>query len=614
MTRRSNHLLEILKTLQNSLRRFIISFNPSLHGVDLPAMRKWLFVAVLIGAVSGVSAIVFYTALDWVGRVLLGGIAGYYAPAPGGEGDSSALSALRPWLIPLITTLGGLASGLIVFKLAPEAEGHGTDAAINSFHNKNGFIRRRVPLVKLLASAITIGSGGSAGREGPIALVGAGIGSFISDVLKLNSRERRLALAVGIGAGVGAMFKAPLGGAILSCEILYRRDFESDALLPSFVASIVGYSIFASWQGWGPIFSLGMELSFNHPSQLIGYALLGLICGWVGALYGSSFYWIRERFRALRLPAYLKPALGGLLVGLMALWLPQVLGMGYGWIQLAINGNTAALPVAVMFGLILGKILATGLSVGSGGSGGVFAPGLMVGAMTGGALWPVLSRIDGIVPATPGPFVVIGMMTLFGGIAKAPLAIMIMVSEMTGGYGLLVPCMISVFIAYFITGRTYIYESQVPSRQDSPAHQADYSSPLLQKIKVKDVMHTDFLTTLPGASLNELSALMKANRIDGVPVVEDGKLVGIITALDIARVPEADWNSTLVAEVMTSKMILGYAGQTAYQAWEAMTVNNISHLPVVDRKHPERLVGMMDIRDIALCYRIALPLPLPAAG
>ena len=334
------------------------------EGIDLPNLRKWLAVSVLIGLASGIASIVFFYGLEWVGDLLMNTLAGYAPPLPGGEGVTTVSPVLRPYLIPIITTLGGLLAGLLVFKLAPEAEGHGTDAAINSFHNKNGFIRRRVPLVKMLASAITIGSGGSAGREGPIALVTAGVGSLISDILKLNGRERRIALAIGIGAGVGAIFKAPLGGAILSTEILYRRDFESEALLPSFVASIVGYSVFSSWQGWEPIFNLGQGFSFTHPLELIGYIILGIVCGLVGIMYGRTFYGFRDIFRKIKIPAYLKPALGGFFVGILALFLPQVMGAGYGWIQLAINGDYALLPIGVMLGLIIAKMVATGFTVG----------------------------------------------------------------------------------------------------------------------------------------------------------------------------------------------------------------------------------------------------------
>lgn len=208
-----------LKIHANRISRFFSSANASY-------LRKWLVLGVLIGVVCGVGSILFYFAINWVLHLMLGLGAGYAPPVPAGEGQTMVSIIARRWVIPISTTFGGLLSGFIVFKFAPEAEGHGTDAAISSFHDKDGFIRRRVPLVKLVSAAITIGSGGSAGREGPVALIGAGFGSMVSDVFKLNRRDRRIALAVGIGSGVGSIFKAPLGGAILSSEILYRRDFE----------------------------------------------------------------------------------------------------------------------------------------------------------------------------------------------------------------------------------------------------------------------------------------------------------------------------------------------------------------------------------------------------
>jgi chloride channel protein, CIC family len=189
--------------------------------VDVSYLRKWLIIALLIGVIAGIGSILFYLAINWVTWLMLGQGAGYIPPSPGGEGLTVFTPAVRRWIIPIICTLGGLISGFIVFKWAPEAEGHGTDAAINSFHNKDGFIRRRIPLIKLIASSITIGSGGRAGREGPVALIGAGFGSTIADIFRLNAHDRRIALAVGIGAGIGAIFKAPLGGALISAEILY---------------------------------------------------------------------------------------------------------------------------------------------------------------------------------------------------------------------------------------------------------------------------------------------------------------------------------------------------------------------------------------------------------
>ena len=571
--------------------------------VDVGYARKWLVISILIGLIAGVGSILFYLAINGVTWLMLGQGAGYTPPAAGGEGVTVYIPAVRRWIIPVICALGGLISGLIVFKLAPEAEGHGTDAAINSFHNKEGVIRGRIPLVKLVASAVTIGSGGSAGREGPVALIGAGFGSTIADIFKLDSHDRRIALAVGIGAGIGAIFKAPLGGALISAEILYKRDFEFEALLPSFIASIVGYSVYSSWSGWTPVFSISDEFTFSHPGELLGFALLGAVCALFGRLYGRTFYFFRDFFKRLKMPNYIKPAIGGLIVGVIGIFLPQILGMGYGWLQFAINGNTAILPLGIMIAVIFGKILATSLSVGSGGSGGVFAPGLVIGGMVGGATWALLRGVTIIVPSNPAPFVVLGMMTLFGGIAKAPLAIMIMVSEMTGNYSLLIPSMVSVVVAYVMTGNNYyIYEKQVNTRADSPAHRAEYTVPLLDKIRIVDAMVTNPLTVNPETYIRDLADLMKSNGVDAVPVLESGKLAGMITTRDMARIPEDKWSKIQVREVMSKQILAGYPEEPLSEALSRMAKNRISHLPIVGQNYPDRLIGLLAVHNIAATY------------
>jgi CIC family chloride channel protein len=586
--------MDLLRNVRDTLSK-IVGF------VDVGYLRKWIVISVLIGIVAGAASILFYSAIKWFSDVLLG-IAGYVPPMAGGEGATVAVAATRPWLIPVVTTLGGLVSGLIVFGLAPEAEGHGTDSAIDAFHNKAGVIRRRVPLVKLVASAITIGSGGSAGREGPVAQIGAGFGSMLADIFRLSVRDRRIALAAGIGAGIGSIFKAPLGGAILSAEILYHRDFEFEALLPSFIASLVGYSIFASWHGWVPLFTIMQTPIFERPQELLGYIILGIGCGVVGTLYGRSFYFLRDRFRELKVPNYVKPAIGGLVVGGIGVFLPQVLGTGYGWLQFAINGDFISLSVPIMVGVMFGKILATGLTVGSGGSGGVFAPGLVTGGMLGGAIWGALHNFTSIVPSNPASFVIVGMMALFGGIAKAPLAVMIMVSEMTNSYALLAPCMVSVVIAYFLTGRSHIYEKQVDTRADSPAHRAEFSVPLLKRVKVSDSMKTRVISTVPDASITQVVDLMRNRKIDAVPVLNQGRLSGILATLDIAQIPRDRWEKTLVQDVMKKKLVVTYPSESLYRALAKMTKNNISHLPVVQPNDPENLIGILTLNDVALAY------------
>jgi chloride channel protein, CIC family len=565
-------------------------------------VRKWFTLSVLIGVAAGLGSILFYWAIGQVTGFALGMGAGYAPPLPAGEGATIVSSIIRVWMIPVITTLGGLVSGLIVFKLAPEAEGHGTDAAIKSFHYKGGFIRRRVPFVKIAASAITIGSGGSAGREGPTAQIAAGIGSALADLFKMTTHDRRIALAAGIGAGIGAIFKAPFGGAILSMEVLYRHDFEYEALLPSFISSVVAYSIFAAWNGWSPIFGLGSVPPFQRVRELLAYAILGIACGLVGIAYGRSFYAIRDFFKKLKITNWVKPAIGGLLVGVAGMFLPQILSTGYGWLQLAINGDFTVLTIGILAAVIIVKILATGLTIGSGGSGGVFAPGLFIGGMTGALLWSLMHNVTNFTPASPAAFVVVGMMALFGGIAKVPLAVILMVSEMTQDYTLLVPSMLACTVAYFIASKSYIYENQVPSRVDSPAHKAELSVPLLKRIKVADFMKTSVITAPPDLSIEAIVDLMKTKKIDGVPIVDKGKLIGIVASRDIALIPKEKWPDTMARDVMIRQLIVGYDYESLHNALRKMTQNNISHLPIVEPGHHDTLSGILTIRDIVLSY------------
>src|SRR5579875_835006 len=376
-------------TLVTFLRRLFHLRRGGTHFESPRYLLKWLFLSALIGIVAGLGAIAFFWAIGFVTDILLGRIVGYLPPNPAGEGGSVVMpfwSAARPWLLPVITTAGGLVAGIIVFTFAPEAEGHGTDAAIKAFHEGKP-IRARIPLIKLVASAITIGSGGSGGREGPTAQISAGFGSLLGSWLRLDAHDRRIAVATGIGAGIGAIFRAPLGGAVLAAEILYTDDLEAEALIPGLVASITGYSIFGAVAGWTPIFGEQATLTFNEPSRLLYYAVMGVACGLTGILYARSFYGIGGLFKRWRCPAIVKPAIGGLLVGLIGLVIPPVLGTGYGWVQIGMDQRLLGLPLCLVLVIPFAKILATSLSIGSGGSGGIFGPGMVIGGLLGASFW-----------------------------------------------------------------------------------------------------------------------------------------------------------------------------------------------------------------------------------
>ena len=268
--------MESNRYMQSLRQRFLATVLPESRGFEgTPYMAKWLVLGTAIGIIAGLGAVLFARAIGLVTDVLLGGIAGYVPPGPIGEGVPVIQAMSRPWLLPVVTTLGGLLSGIIVFRFAPEAEGHGTDAAIAAIHYHGGKLRARVAPVKLIASALTIGSGGSAGREGPAAQISATFGSVLATWLGLSAQDRRVAVAAGMGAGIGAIFRAPLGGAVMAAEILYLHDIEVEALIPALIASIVGYSVFGLFEGWEPIFGAQPGLAFENPATLVYYALLG---------------------------------------------------------------------------------------------------------------------------------------------------------------------------------------------------------------------------------------------------------------------------------------------------------------------------------------------------
>ena len=568
-------------------------------------LLRWSLIASVIGVVAGTGAIIFYEMLNYGTELFLGYGAGFIPPDSGAPLHQvlSWQPPSEPLLLIPILTLGGLLSGIIVFTLAPEAEGHGTDAAIRAFHREGGRIRRRIPLVKMVASTLTISTGGSAGREGPIAQIGAGFGSLIGELFRLSERERRIALAVGIGSGVGAIFKAPLGGALLSVEILYHNDFEKEALIPSVMASVVAYSIFSLYDGFSPVFTA--EEYHWTLAQLPLYMLLGGVCAAIGLVYIKSFYGARELFHRLPLPQTLKPALGGFLVGVLAVALMKLipsdngaaglggLGMGYGYIQLALYNS---LSPEVMGVLIFSKIAMTSLTIGSGGSGGVFAPGLVIGAMVGGAFGSIFSKLlPSLVPPEAVPaFVIIGMMALFGGVSKAPIAVLIMVSEMTGDYSLLFPAMVAIVGSYTLTGSESIYREQVPTRIHSPAHMGEYLRDILVLHRVSEAMRRTFPKAVPEERVRDVVLRMR-HGITALPVFDSGRIVGMLRMKDILRHPAEKWDELRVHQLMDREVHTISPHRSLLEALEYMEEKEIKTLVVVEDGEVKGLLLKNDI-------------------
>jgi chloride channel protein, CIC family len=566
---------------------------------------RWPLMSMAVGVVSGLGAILFEELLRRALHFFLYLPTGYIEPLKGAEvSNVAALASTHSWLFLLIPALGGLVSGVMVFFIAPEAEGHGTDAMIEAFHRGGGYIRKRVPLVKILASALTIGSGGSAGKEGPIAQIGAGFGSFLATVLKLKPRDRRILVLAGAAGGIGAIFHAPLGAALFAPEVLYREtEFESEAILPCIVSAIVASSIFDKYFGRTALFFPG-PVDFA-PVELLPYAIFAVVCALVGYVYVKLFYdVVRDRFfKKVPIPKALKPALGGLMLGVIALLVPQVMNGGYGWIQAALDGK---IFWGTMFLLALMKILATCCTISSGGSGGVFGPSVFMGAMLGGAFGYLGHQLAPGWVVHPNSFILVGIGGFFAGVAKVPIASIIMACEMCASYTLLVPLMLVSTISYLLLGKVSLYEKQVATMLASPAHMTEFARGLLEEMHVADVVKPQPVVVVgEKMPLDQLVEVMANSQQIYFPVVDlGGRMTGILSINDIREVMfEESARRLIVAKDVATPNVVRVFGQDSLQeALDKMVLLNVDELPVVKEEAPDEIIAMISKRDIISYY------------
>ncbi len=565
-----------------------------------------LFIAsIIIGVVAGFCAILFFEALNWVSHHVLNLGANYYAPEPVGEaiGHEVVGGAIRWWVILLAPAIGGLLSGILVFTWAPEAEGHGTDAMIEAFHHKRGLIRKRVPFIKAISSIITIGSGGSAGREGPIAQIGAGFGSYLAGLLRMTDDERRILLLAGAAGGIGAIFRSPLGGALFTVEVLYKRDFEAKSLIPALISSIIAYSVFASRFGWGLMFDIP-KFVFRHPIELLFYAIFGFICAGVGIFYINVFYGVRDRiFHRIHIPKQIKPAIGGLAVGIIGVFAPHILASGYGYLQQAMYGE---LTIQFMLIAAVLKIFATSFTISSGGSGGVFAPSLFIGGMLGGAFGQLCAQLFPGLISNPTAFVLVGMGAFFAGAAKVPISSMIMVSEMTGGYTLLVPMMLSSSTAYLATSRSTLYEKQVNRMADSPSHMGDFTVDVLDTMIVDQAFHPaeGIPRIQQNAPLSSMQTLFSEREESYFPVVDGhDHIVGIISLRNARTVLfEQGVDDFLIAQDLMTPPVTVTPAESLRSALKKFIDYEYGQIPVVDYRDENKILGLLTHEDVIESY------------
>ena len=567
-------------------------------------LQRWIVLGIAIGAIAGTGAIALYEALRLCTHFFLDVLAGLPVPTPKNEGGApGVVHAARPWALPLVAGTGALIGAVLVYRFAPEAEGHGTDAAIAAVHHNPKGVRFRAVLVKIVASALTIGSGGSGGREGPTGQISAGFGSLLTRVLDLDPGDGRIAVATGIGSGIGAIFGAPLGGAVLAAEILYRDDFDPSALLPCFIASSVSYAIFGSVEGFGPLFGYVSAYQFDDPALLGWFALIGVLGGLIGLLYAKGFYGIAQVSAAIgHIPKWVKPAIGGLMVGAIGIAIPEVLGTGYGWIQKSLGPELLSIPLWIVLVVPFARIIATGLSIGTGGSGGIFGPGMVIGAFMGAGVWRLFEPIAPSMGHDPSPYVIVGMMCCFGSIARAPLAVMIMVAEMTGSLSILTPALVGVGLAWLIVHHfdDTIYRSQIRSRSDTEARRIMAGLPLLATIETSKAMVAPRLVLKSATPIRVARVLCAQADVPGAPVVDTaGRFEGNVETAQLATVsaPPEDPVGSLAdagAPAVTLESHLDVA-------LESITSAHASWVPVLD--DDRRVRATLSISDLVQAYR-----------
>ncbi|OYT26842.1 MAG: chloride channel protein [Candidatus Altiarchaeales archaeon ex4484_96] len=572
--------------------------------VETKAAVRQIILAIIVGLMGGAGSIIFRETImvtqGFFFGTLLKKIAFYH-------GDIN----LSVMLIPMI---GGVMVGLLSMKVSSEVKGHGMPEVMEALHMHGGRIRKRVAFTKLVASALTVGSGGSAGREGPIAQIGASLGSLLGQAANLHDRQRRVLMVSGLAAGIGATFNAPLGAAIFAMEVLFA-EFEAVCATSVILASVVG-TTFANWlaESLGRRYieiSLIESLTLNHPMELSFYLILGLSFGLLAIFWVKTFYIIEELFNRINIPLYIKTGLGGLLVGFIGMFTLKgtpnggplgygILGVGYEGVNMALTGELS-LVLLLVLGFI--KIHSTSLTVGSGGSGGVFSSSLYIGAMAGGALGIIFHSLAPQIASVPETYALVGMGALFAGAAHAPLTTIIMIPEMSSDYNLIPAMMIACITSYVV--KSLFMKENIYTLKLKKIGISINTDKVLSEIRVSDIMSANVDTIPKDYSVGELIDKMWEEGHIGYPMVDDeGLLYGIVTFDDLHEVSRED----KVSDICTRDVLVVYPDDFVDKANNIIFHHDIGRLVVVDKINPKKIKGIISKTDILRAYQKSLVL------
>lgn len=615
----------------------------SAHGI--PSLGRLPLLSALIGALVGVVGVAFFTISELLRNLLFGSMGGLTEEteesleAVGWFGRLSNLLPTpdsanpRVWMMAVVPAIGGLLLGLWYWKTRDTTQA-GTEVAIKAFHGDRGRFPKGNLWKKFVASVLTLGTGGAAGREGPIALMGASIGSSIADRLKLTQRQRRILLVAGLAAGIGGMFRAPLAGGLLAAEVLYSdAEFEPDVLIPATIASIISYCVFCLNFGWGSLFGkVAASYQFTNPLELVPLTALAFALALAGYVFVKMQH-LNEKLYG-RIPRIIRPMIGAGLAGVFAIGLyylsanfaedgtPQralfaVMGDGYSALTLALGGKGIWW---VFLMIALGKIVTSSLTIGSGGAGGYFAPSMVIGGCVGAAIGIVFYQVlpvdllpSAVVPrggaemaAVTAVFALVGMAGFWTGVAKVPVASVIIVSELTGSYHLLLPAMWTCAITFVLSRKFKLFLTQVANRKESPAHLGDFAADVLKEISVAEILPdlTNFDTVEESTSLQEILSL-KSSRQHYYPVVDrSGRFAGIFSLNDVRAVLDETevWQLLVAADIAHHKVVTVHPSETLADVANKFANTDFDEFPVVSDDDEKELLGIISRRQLNNAY------------
>lgn len=551
--------------------------------------------AILIGFLGGFGAVGFRLLIEAFQKLFYGS-----------SSDLLAVVASIPWYWKiLIPAIGGSVVGPVVFFFAREAKGHGVPEVMEAVALRSGLIRKRLVIVKSLTSAISIGSGGSVGREGPIVQIGSAIGSTLGQILKVSGNRMRNLVGCGAAAGIAATFNAPIAGAIFALEVILG-EFEVGTFGPIVLSSVTATVISRAFLGNYPAFDIP-KYDLVSIWEIPAYLIMGVLAGFVAFLFTRALYKTEDLWDDIKIPEYLKPVLGGFAIGSLGLLFPQILGVGYESITLALLGQMSWI---LLLALVFVKIAATSLTIGSGGSGGIFAPSLFIGAMMGGLYGHVVHHLFPSVTATSGAYSLVGMGAIVAGTTHAPITAILILFELTGTYRIILPlmmtCIISALTARQLQSES-IYTMKLVRRGIDVRAGKEIS--ILKSLFVRDFMVRNVVSISENLNLSDLLSLIKESTFTYFPVVNGREeLVGIISLQDIRPVllEETLMDLVIAKDLMNEVVITTTADQNLYEAMGKFTSRDIDQIPVVDQDNPRKIMGMLRRSDVIKAYQNAL--------